>query len=312
MEKRDLDKVTRNGLRISRSILFGSFNGDQDSISRLTVRGACEAIGLARSTFYYKPQRLPSSLAFEHTIVRRLEELSRSFPTYGYRRMTRVLREQGLQVNPKRILRLMNLYGFGVGLRLNDETQRAHFDISGVDLTPPPVVDARNRLWLAQLLRARVGMNLVHIAAVADAYSSEVIGFAVSPTLSARLGRLALYAAIRAHVPPRGCIHHSIGGEHYTLRGYSRLVRRYGMRLSAGCAASDMVGPGRSAAIGRLPTCSSYREALDHPGDFVKEIYQLTRSSMFASQTLAAPSPGRRTRASGGPARAHPPPPPSE
>jgi hypothetical protein len=53
-----------------------------------TVRATCEAIGLARSTYYYQSHRSASAIELEQRIVLGLHELRDSRPNDGYRRMT--------------------------------------------------------------------------------------------------------------------------------------------------------------------------------------------------------------------------------
>src|SRR6266702_742494 len=75
-----------------------------------SVRATCEAIGLARSTYYYQSHRKTSAIELEQKIVLRLHELRDAHPNDGYRRMTLQLQAEGFRVNRKRIARLMQLH----------------------------------------------------------------------------------------------------------------------------------------------------------------------------------------------------------
>src|ERR1700730_13070683 len=75
-----------------------------------SVRATCEAIGLARSTYYYQSHRSASAIELEQRIVLRLHELREVHPNDGYRRMTLQLQAEGFYVNRKRIARLMQLH----------------------------------------------------------------------------------------------------------------------------------------------------------------------------------------------------------
>src|ERR1700759_1335043 len=66
-----------------------------------SVRATCEAIGLARSTYYYQSHRSSSAIEFEQKIVLRLHELRELRPDDGYRRMTQQLQAEGFRVNRK-------------------------------------------------------------------------------------------------------------------------------------------------------------------------------------------------------------------
>ncbi|MBI2537697.1 MAG: transposase [Gemmatimonadetes bacterium] len=81
------------------------------------VRRACglgpalAAVGLARSTWYYR-QQAPHSYAVRHAALRApLERIARAHPEYGYRRTTTELREAAhLVVNQKVVRRLHRLW----------------------------------------------------------------------------------------------------------------------------------------------------------------------------------------------------------
>ncbi len=66
----------------------------------------CEVLGVPRSSASYQPQ--PS----EDRLLRdALSELAGRWPTYGYRRLTIMLKRQGLAVNTQRVRRLMHELG---------------------------------------------------------------------------------------------------------------------------------------------------------------------------------------------------------
>ncbi|HEX2712883.1 MAG TPA: IS3 family transposase [Candidatus Acidoferrales bacterium] len=73
---------------------------------------ALAAVGLARSTWYYRQQR-PEPYAARYAALRRpLERIARTHPEYGYRRTTTELRERlGQRVNHKVVRKLHQLWG---------------------------------------------------------------------------------------------------------------------------------------------------------------------------------------------------------
>src|SRR5215831_5454643 len=68
----------------------------------------------------------------------------------------------------------------------------------------------------------------VYLAAILDAWSRRVVGYAISRSIDARLAIAALKAAIRARQPPRGCIHHSDRGLQYACEAYRKLLAEHG------------------------------------------------------------------------------------
>jgi putative transposase len=63
---------------------------------------ACRALGLARSSYYEVPHSTPQSRRMRQRIV----ALSQKHTRYGYRRITALLRRDGLEINAKRVQRV--------------------------------------------------------------------------------------------------------------------------------------------------------------------------------------------------------------
>ena len=54
-----------------------------------------------------------------------------------------------------------------------------------------------------------IAAGFVYLAAILDAWSRRVVGYAISRSIDARLTLAALKVAIRSRQPPKGCVHHS-------------------------------------------------------------------------------------------------------
>ncbi len=71
-------------------------------------------------------------------------------------------------------------------------------------------------------------------AAILDAWSRCVVGYAIGRRIDARLTLAALKAAIAARRPPPGCIHHSDRGSQYTAGDYRKELAKHGLKGSMG------------------------------------------------------------------------------
>ena len=72
------------------------------SAQGVSVRQACELIGTARSSYLYQGQ---DERPEDHEAMKRILELARRHPRYGYRRITALLRREGRRINAKRVFR---------------------------------------------------------------------------------------------------------------------------------------------------------------------------------------------------------------
>lgn len=79
----------------------------------ISERRACRVIGLSWSTHRYEPKE-PNR---DHPVVKRMLELSRGSPRYGYRRIGALLRGEGMKINAKRVYRLWCKEGLKVPIK---------------------------------------------------------------------------------------------------------------------------------------------------------------------------------------------------
>jgi putative transposase len=77
------------------------------------ITQACRALKLARSGYY----RVAQVSGSESQMSRRIVALSRKHPRYGYRRITALLRREGLCINAKRVARVRRAEGLQVRKR---------------------------------------------------------------------------------------------------------------------------------------------------------------------------------------------------
>src|SRR5688572_19577542 len=72
------------------------------------------------------------------------------------------------------------------------------------------VVDGPNQLWVADLSYIAIAAGFVYLAAILDAWSRRVVGYAISRSVDARLTLAALKSALRTRRAPPGCVHHGV------------------------------------------------------------------------------------------------------
>ena len=86
------------------------------------------------------------------------------------------------------------------------------------------MVDGPNQLWVADITYIAITGGFVYLAAILDAWSRRVVGYAISRSIDARLAAAALKAALRARRPPEGCVPHSERGSQYASELYRQLL----------------------------------------------------------------------------------------
>ncbi|MDI6891250.1 MAG: IS3 family transposase, partial [Thermodesulfovibrionales bacterium] len=71
------------------------------------VKRGCEMLNLSRSSYYYQGIEDLQEQREEADLRDRIEEIVVEHPRYGYRRVTAQLKREGIIVNHKRVLRIM-------------------------------------------------------------------------------------------------------------------------------------------------------------------------------------------------------------
>jgi putative transposase len=193
------------------------------------VEDLCWQAGVSRAGYY-------RSLAEQHpaeeeTEVRHaIQEIALSHRRrYGYRRIAAELRRRGMQVNHKRVVRLMredNLLAIRSRKYVITTDSRHELDVY-LNLAQRMKLSGINQLWVADLTYIRLKHEFVYLAAVLDAWSRRVVGWALDRSLAASLPIRALKRAIAQRQPRPGLVHHSDRGAQYASHDYVTLLKEH-------------------------------------------------------------------------------------
>ena len=199
----------------------------------LSVAEGCRLMGLARSTYYDEPGGQPIE---EARLVERIKEICAEWPSYGYRRVTAQLHAEGILVNHKKVMRLMREHGLSVRPRRRfvATTDSDHDGPIFPNLAKDVLPTGPNQLWVADITYIAIATGFVYLAAILDAWSRRVVGYAIGRRIDARLALAALRAAIASRQPPEGCIHHSDRGSQYAAEDYRAELASHGLKGSMG------------------------------------------------------------------------------
>ncbi len=192
-------------------------------------------MALPRSTYYYRG-RADQGKAEEDAHIRdRMERLALRFPGYGYRRFTEQLRREGIVVNHKRVLRIARESDLLVRPRRRFvvTTNSNHSLPVFPNLVSRIIPTGIDQVWVSDITYIRVRTGFAFLAAILDAFSRKVVGWALSLNITADLVYAALESAWKARRPERGLIFHSDRGCQYCSERVIELATDgYGMRIS--------------------------------------------------------------------------------
>jgi putative transposase len=134
-------------------------------------------------------------------------------------------------VNSKKVRRLMREHDLQPKQRRRYvvTTDSNHGGPIFPDLAKDLVLDGPNQLWVADLTYVAIPDGFVYLAAILDAWSRKVVGYAISRSMDARMAVAALKGAVHGRAPVAGCIHHSDRGSQYASEIYRKLLAEHGL-----------------------------------------------------------------------------------
>ena len=228
-------------------------------------------MGLARSTSYYEP--VGRHRTDEEKVTARIEAICDRWHAYGYRRVTAQLRREGFVVNHKRVARIMRERDLKA-----DPPRRFVVTSDGAAVAPFPnlvrgfLPNGSNQLWVADLTYIRILVGFVYLAAILDAWSRRVVGYAIARHMDARLTLAALRSAIASRQPAPGCIHHSDRGSQYDAAVYRELLEAHGFIGSMSRRANPYDNPQAESFMKTLKYEAVYVGDYETFDDVVREL----------------------------------------
>jgi transposase InsO family protein len=252
----------------------------------LAIRRMLELGRVSRSSFYrYDPNRKPGADR-DMELRDAVQRIALQWPCYGRPRITQELRRQGWTINPKRVYRLMredNLLCVR-RRRFVITTDSNHDRRIYPNLARELVLAGVNQLWIADITYIRLREEFVFLAAILDAFSRRVIGWALDRTLDDELTLTALRMALANRVPLSGLVHHSDRGSQYASRDYIELLTANQIRISM----SRKGNPWDNAACESFMKTLKYEEVYRNEyrdlveahaaiGEFLEKVYNQKR-----------------------------------
>lgn len=205
------------------------------------VAAACAAAGISTSAYYEIAGRsgpTGKQWADAHLINAMIDIHRAKDKTYGVPRMARELADRGIEVNRKRVERLMRENGL-VGVH---KRRKVRTTIPAEE--NPPVPDLVGRrfapgapdvAWASDITYIRTGEGWLFLASVLDLGSRRLIGYSMADHMRTELVSAALDMAVAArggHV--YGIIAHADRGSQYMSNDYRCRIADLGMKQSVG------------------------------------------------------------------------------
>lgn len=230
--------------------------------NEMSVRRQCEVLRLCRSGLYYTPE--PTSEE-QLALMKRIDEMHLKRPFYGSRKLTHALRNEGHEVNRKRVQRLMQRMRITAVVpgpntsRSTPEHPKYPYLLRHLRITRV------NQVWATDITYIPMAHGFVYLVAIMDWYSRRVLAWRVSTTLETEFCIEALQEALKRYGKPE--IFNTDQGSQFTDARFTGVLRNAGIKIS-------MDGKGRyldNIFIERLWRSVKYEEVYLHAYDDVNE-----------------------------------------
>ncbi len=235
--------------------------------SQLSIVRQCQLLGINRSTLYYQPvEPSEENLA----LLKLIDQQYLKTPFYGSRRMTAYLREQGYQVNRKRVQRLMHQLGLQA-IYPKPKLSKPHPEHTVYPYLLRGVEIARvNQVWSTDITYLPVLKGHFYLVAIMDWYSRKVLSWQVSNTMDVQFCIAVLNEALTRYPKPE--IFNSDQGAQFTANAFTQRLKQAKVHIS-------MDGRGRchdNIFIERLWRSVKweliYIKAFDHGAHLMEEV----------------------------------------
>lgn len=244
----------------------------------LTTGRMLELGRVSRSSFYRFDLEHEPGADRDMELRDTIQRIALEWPCYGRPRITAELRRQGWTVNPKRVYRLLREDNL-LCVRKRKfvlTTDSNHGRRIYPNLAREFVLTGVNQLWIADITYIRLREEFVYLAAVLDAFSRRVIGWALDRTLDDELTLTAMRMAIQQRTPPPGLVHHSDRGSQYASGDYIALLEANHIRVSM----SRKANPWDNAA------CESFMKTLKYEEVYRNEYRDLAEARALIGEFL--------------------------
>src|ERR1700739_3183873 len=134
--------------------------------------------------------------------MRRIDELFTAWPFLGSRRMTAMLKAEGLEVNRKRVQRLMREMGIAALGPKPNTTKPAPGHKIYPYLLRNMTIDRPNQVWAAEITYLPIGRGFLYLVAIIDWASRAVLAWRASNTMDVSFCVAALEEALAKYGTP--------------------------------------------------------------------------------------------------------------
>ena len=200
----------------------------------------CELFGYTRQGYWKQRQERYREEIDATALLNEVREVRVDMPRCGVRKLQVILEEKGHRIGRDRLFDLLRTEGMLVPRRHTRivTTYSHHWMKKYSNLIKGMVINRPNQLWVSDItyveIYERGKRTFVYLSLITDAYTHEIVGWALHESLDTEGPLRALKMALSDYgvYGIKGLVHHSDRGCQYCCHEYVNLLKQYGIGIS--------------------------------------------------------------------------------
>ena len=266
--------------------------------SPYSVHELCEALGVARGTFYNhifrRADRSDCEKEQKELMIKVQQIFDDSQQRFGAEKIRTVLAQAGIHVSAKRISAIMQELDLR-SIRTNAKKQykkRQQYQKQNL-LAREFTADHPNQIWVSDITYFKVSGYWVYLCIILDLFSRKIVGYRVSRNQSTNLVTTTFRNAYQTRGKPKNLIFHSDRGKQYTSAAFTRLLQTNGVKQSFSATGRPTDNAVAESFFGSFKKEEAYRREYTSEQNFCKSVERYIQfyNEMRPHQTLKYQTP---------------------
>lgn len=247
-----------------------------------SVHELCDALGVARGTFYNHIFRRADRSKHEEEQTQLMLKVKQVFDDseqrFGAEKIRIVLASSGIHTSRKRIAAIMQELGlYSIRVDAKKQFKRKQQYTKQNLLKRKFSAGHPNQIWVSDITYFKVKSYWVYLCIILDLYSRKIIGWRVSRHMSTNLVTQTFKAAFQERGQPKDLTFHSDRGGQYISKTMMGLLQQYGVKQSFSASARPLDNAVAETFFASFKREEAYRKDYTSEQHFRKSVEEYIR-----------------------------------
>lgn len=277
------------------STLEQLYNQPDNSYS---VHELCDALGVARGTFYNHIFRRADRSKFESEKAQLALKIKQIFDDseqrYGSAKIRAILIANGVHISKKRVRVVMQELGLNSVRTDAKKLHKRQQQYKKQNLLKREFsADHPNQIWVSDITYFKVKNYWVYLCVILDIYSRKIVGWNTSKNISTNLVTTTFKTAYQERGRPNGLTFHSDRGKQYTSKTFMSLLQKHSVKQSFSNTARPLDNAVAETFFSTFKREEAYRREYTSEHHFCKSVEEYIRfyNEVRPHQTLQYQTP---------------------